>query len=184
MNALERWNDVVLIEPEVFHDDRGWFMESYSLSKMKELGVDAVFVQDNHSFSIGKGVVRGIHFQNEPKAQSKLVHCTRGSVLDVVVDLRKGSPYHLRWRSFVLSCKNKRMVFIPKGFGHGFLSLEDLTEVQYKVDVPYDKASERTIRFDDPSIGIEWGVDMPILSEKDLKGSTAELSNCNFIYRG
>lgn len=182
MRTLENWNGVLLIEPDVFKDDRGWFMESFSEPKMKALGIDVMFVQDNHSYSQPKGVLRGIHFQNEPKAQSKLVRCTSGSILDVAVDLRKGSPHYKEWRSFELSETNKRMLFVPKGFGHGFLTLEEDVEVMYKVDGLYSKEHERSIRFDDPEIGVEWGVQKPLRSAKDEKAPSLRESDCNFLY--
>jgi len=175
-------NGVRLIEPDVFKDQRGWFFESYSTQKMEKMGIDVVFVQDNHSFSERKNVIRGLHFQNEPMAQSKLVRCTRGSVKDVVVDIRSGSPRYLEWISLELSSANKLMLFIPKGFAHGFLTLEDNTEIQYKVDNLYSKVHDRSIRFDDPEIGVDWGSREPLVSEKDTAAPLLKDSDCNFIY--
>ena len=174
--------EVLIIEPRVFEDERGWFMESYSYRVFKELGIDVVFVQDNHSYSKKKGTLRGIHFQNDPMAQSKLVRCTRGRILDVAVDLRKGSPTYKKWIMLALSEENKRMLFIPRGFGHAFLTLTDDVEVQYKVDQYYSKEHDRSIRWNDPDIGIDWPIKDPILSEKDRNAPFLKDSDCNFIY--
>lgn len=160
--------DVLIIEPDVYTDHRGWFIEAYNKKAFKEAGIETDFVQDNHSFSLNKGVLRGLHFQKEPYAQSKLVRCTKGAVLDVAVDLRRESPTFKQWVAVELSEENKKQLFIPKGFAHGFLLLKDNTEFQYKVDNYYNKEHDRSIRYDDPDIGIEWGYDEPILSEKDL----------------
>ena len=175
---------VLIIEPRVFEDERGWFMESYSYRVFKELGIDAVFVQDNHSYSKRKGTLRGIHFQNNPVAQAKLVRCTRGKILDVAVDLRKGSPTYKKWIMVELSEENKRMLFIPKGFGHAFLTLTDDVEVQYKVDQYYSKEHDRSIRWNDPDIGIDWPIEEPILSEKDRNAPFLKDSDCNVFYGG
>jgi dTDP-4-dehydrorhamnose 3,5-epimerase len=161
------FDGLIIIEPDVHEDCRGWFMESYSLIKMREIGIDTVFVQDNHSYSNSRGVVRGLHFQDPPMDQIKLVRCSRGSILDVSVDIRKGSPRYGKWFAIELSAINRKQIFIPSGYAHGFVSLEDDTEVQYKVDRFYSRENERTIRYDDPEIGIDWGVCDPIVSEKD-----------------
>ncbi len=173
---------VYILEPKVFGDNRGWFMESYSYKVFKEIGLGINFVQDNHSYSASKGTLRGLHFQNDPMAQTKLVRCTRGKILDVAVDLRKGSPTYKKWVAVELSDENKRQLLIPKGFGHGFITLTDNVEVQYKVDEYYSKEHDRSIRFDDPEIGIRWEIDNPILSEKDKKAPLLRDSDCNFIY--
>lgn len=159
--------EVKIVEPQVFGDNRGWFYESYSYEKLRNEGIDVKFIQDNRSYSKEKGTLRGIHFQKSPMAQSKLITCTRGKILDVAVDLRKDSPDYLRWVSVELSEENKLMLFIPKGFGHGFLTLSEDVEVLYKVDEYYSKEHDRSIRFDDETIGVSWGIDEPILSEKD-----------------
>lgn len=174
--------EVKIVEPQVFGDNRGWFYESYSFEKLKQLGIDTVFVQDNRSFSALKGTLRGIHFQRSPKAQTKLLSCTKGEILDVAVDLRKGSPTYLRSVSVVLSEENKRMLYIPKGFGHGFLTLTDNVEVFYKVDNYYSRENDRSIRFDDPQIAVNWGTDSPILSQKDENAPYLAKSDVNFIY--
>ena len=173
---------VMIIEPQVFGDHRGWFMETYSKAALAELGLNVEFVQDNHSFTQKKNTLRGIHFQNEPMAQAKLVRVTRGAVLDVAVDLRKGSPTFLQWKIVELSSENKRMFFIPRGFGHGFITLTDDVEFLYQVDNLYSKEHDRSLRFDDPSISIDWGIQQPILSEKDANAPYLSESDCNFSY--
>ena len=172
---------VKIIHPQVFGDNRGWFYESYNKQKFSELGLDMEFIQDNHSLSVPKYTLRGIHFQNEPYAQSKLVRCTRGRILDVAVDLRKGSDTYLQWVAVELSAENKKMLFIPRGFGHIFMTLEENCEVNYKVDNIYSKADERSIRYNDPQIGIKWPEDMvPVMSEKDANAPLLEDCDCNF----
>ncbi|MFA6251727.1 MAG: dTDP-4-dehydrorhamnose 3,5-epimerase [Candidatus Paceibacterota bacterium] len=159
--------DVLIIEPDVFEDNRGWFVETYNKKKLKEAGIITEFIQDNYSYSKKRGTLRGLHLQNEPYAQAKLVYCIKGTVLDVAVDLRKDSPTYKKWFSIELSEQNRKQLFIPRGFAHGFLTLTDDTEFQYKVDNDYNKQSERSIRFDDPEIGIDWKISNPILAEKD-----------------
>ena len=180
--------DVKIIEPDCFGDHRGWFMETYSTNKFKEIGIENEFVQDNHSMSQKKGTLRGLHFQNNPYAQAKLVRCTKGEVIDVAVDIRRGSPTYKKWVSVKLTAENKRMFYIPRGFAHGFLCLSDDVEFQYKVDNLYSKECDRGIRYDDPSIHVDWGSLLegiePILSEKDKNGPTLEESDANFIYEG
>ncbi len=178
--------EVKIIEPDVFGDHRGWFMETYSTNKFAEAGIDNIFVQDNHSMSAKAGTLRGLHWQNEPCAQAKLVRCTKGTVIDVAVDIRKGSPTYKKWVSAELSAENKKMFFIPRGFAHGFLCLTDDVEFQYKVDNLYSKEYDRGIRYDDPSINVDWGTLLngiePILSEKDMNGPTLDESDANFTY--
>lgn len=173
---------VCIIEPKVFGDYRGYFMETYSMKVFHELGIGTVFVQDNQSYTKEKGTLRGIHFQNGPMAQAKLVRVVRGAVLDVAVDLRKGSPTYMKWVGVELSAENKKMFYIPRGFGHGFVTLTDDVEFVYKVDNLYSKECDRGIRFNDPEIGVEWGVDNPILSEKDKTSPYLKDSDCNFIF--
>lgn len=174
--------EVKIIKPQVFGDNRGWFYESYSFEKLKALGIDTVFVQDNRSYSAQKGTLRGIHFQKTPFAQTKLICCTRGKILDVAVDLRKGSPTYLKWVSAELSEENKYMLYIPKGFGHGFVTLTNDVEVLYKVDEYYNKESDRSIRFDDKEIGVDWGISSPVLSQKDLNAPLLCDSDTDFVY--
>lgn len=173
---------VYIIEPQLIGDHRGYFMETWSREAFLQLGIKAEFVQDNQSFTARKGTLRGMHFQNEPMAQAKLVRVTRGAVLDVAVDLRKGSPFYLKWEAVELSADNKRMFFIPRGFGHGFLTLTDEVEFLYKVDNPYSRELDRSLRFDEPAIGVEWGIEEPFLSQKDLNAPRLFDSDCNFKY--
>ena len=170
------------IEPKVFGDNRGWFYESYSKEEFSRLGIDADFVQDNRSFSEKKGTLRGLHCQTEPKAQAKLVSCTRGAILDVAVDIRRGSPTFMKWISVELTAENKKMLFIPKGCLHGFVALTDNVELSYKVDDYYSPENDRSIRFDDPEIGVEWGVDAPVLSEKDKNAPLLADSDVKFNF--
>lgn len=174
--------DVLILEPKVFGDHRGWFIETYSKEKFKELGIDIDFIQDNHSLSAQKGTLRGLHFQLEPKAQTKLVRCTKGEIFDVAVDLREESPTYKKWIGVKLSDDNKKQLLVPKGFAHGFLTLTDDVEVQYKVDEYYSKENDRSIRFDDPEIGVDWGIENPILSEKDINAPFLKDSDTNFKY--
>ncbi|KAF0226232.1 MAG: dTDP-4-dehydrorhamnose 3 5-epimerase [Erysipelotrichaceae bacterium] len=176
--------DAFIIEPNVISDSRGWFVETYSAQKFSDLGIGPVFVQDNHSMSKTSGVLRGLHFQLDPAAQTKIVRCTKGKILDVIVDLRKGSPTYKKWLKIELSEDNFKQLYIPQGFAHGFLTLVDDVEIQYKVDCLYSKDHDRSIRFDDPEIGVDWGITNPILSKKDLDAPLLKDSDCNFIYKG
>lgn len=160
---------VVIIEPDAFGDNRGFFMESWNKKKMEEVGLFFNFVQDNHSKSTVRGTLRGIHFQKGDKAQAKLVRCVKGAVFDVAVDLRKNSPTFKQWVGVELSEENKKQLLIPRGFGHGFVTLTDDVEFLYKADNYYAPEADAGIRWNDPDIGIEWGVENPILSEKDKK---------------
>lgn len=171
---------VKLLRPKVYNDYRGYYMESYSLRTLKEHGIENVFVQDNHLLSLKKGTIRGIHFQNHPKAQSKLLRCTKGKILDVVIDLRKESPTYKKWIAIELTASSKEQIFIPKGFGHGCISLVDDTEVQYKVDEFYYPEFDRAIVWNDPELGIEWGTIYPIVSEKDKNAPLLRESDVNF----
>lgn len=174
---------VFIIEPQVFGDHRGYFMEIWSKRDFEELGLHYDFVQDNQSFSAQKGTLRGIHFQNAPMAQAKLVRVTKGAVLDVAVDLRKGSPTYKEWIAVELSADNKRMLMIPRGFGHGFKTLTDDVEFVYKCDNQYSKEYDRAIRYNDPSIGVEWGqVNDELLSLKDTLSPLLADSDCNFVF--
>ena len=173
---------VHIVEPQVFGDHRGYFMETYSTKAFADIGITNEFVQDNQSFTAQKGTLRGIHFQNAPMAQAKIVRVTKGAVLDVAVDLRKDSPTYKQWVGVELSAENKRMLFIPRGFGHGFVTLTDDVEFCYKVDNLYSRECDRGIRFDDPEIGVDWGVNDPVLSQKDTTSPMLKDSDCNFIY--
>ncbi|MBQ7542743.1 MAG: dTDP-4-dehydrorhamnose 3,5-epimerase [Clostridia bacterium] len=171
-----------VIEPQVFGDARGWFYESYSKARFSEIGIDTVFVQDNRSFSAQKGTLRGLHCQTDPHAQTKLICCTRGSLLDVVVDVREGSPSFMQHIRIELSAENKRMLYIPKGFLHGFLTLTDDVEVFYKVDDFYYPENDRSVRYCDPAFSIEWGVASPVLSVKDSTNALFSESDIHFTW--
>ncbi|MCL4674326.1 MAG: dTDP-4-dehydrorhamnose 3,5-epimerase [Sphingomonadaceae bacterium] len=161
----------LIIEPRVFGDERGFFMESWNAAVFAGHGLDLTFVQDNHSRS-QKGVLRGMHFQN-PKPQGKLVRVTRGAVFDAVVDLRRSSPTFGKWTGVHLSAENKRMFWVPEGFAHGFLTLEDDTDFLYKCTAPYAPEHEGSLAWDDPAVGIEWPLEgiEPRLSAKDAAGT-------------
>ena len=161
--------DLYIIKPQVFEDHRGYFFESYNTNTFLEAGIDEHFVQDNESKSM-KGVLRGLHFQKPPHAQGKLVRVVRGAVLDVAVDLRKSSPTFGQWDSVELTEANKWMYWIPAGFAHGFVTLEDNTVFSYKCTNVYNKGSEACILWNDPTLNIDWKTDQPILSEKDQTG--------------
>lgn len=173
--------DLLVIEPNVFGDNRGWFSESYNYAIFIQNGIDNVFIQDNHSFSEQKGILRGLHFQNNPKAQTKLVRCTKGRIWDVAVDLRKSSPTYLKWFGIELTEENHKMLLVPKGFAHGFITLVDNCEVQYKVDSVYDKPSDRSIMYNDPEIGIKWPKMKVVLSDKDKNAPLLKDSDVNFL---
>lgn len=156
---------VILIEPKVFADDRGFFMETYHLARFREAGIPAEFVQDNHSQS-KRGVLRGLHYQ-EPHPQGKLVRCTRGALFDVAVDIRRGSPAFGKWYAVEISAENRRMLWVPPGFAHGFCAISEVADLVYKCTALYDAKSDRSILWNDPDIGIEWPVADPLLSPKD-----------------
>ena len=172
--------EVMIIESQVFGDNRGWFYESYNKEKMAEIGLDMEFIQDNHSLSVPRYTVRGIHFQNNPYAQSKLVRCVAGRILDFAVDLRKDSPNYKKWVTVELSAENKLQLFIPKGFGHGFITLEDNSQVCYKVDAPWSREHDRSIVFNDPDIALSLPEGEYILSEKDRNAPLLKDCDCNF----
>ena len=158
--------EVILVKPDIFSDDRGYFYESYHLDKFAAAGISGNFVQDNESKS-QKGVLRGLHYQSAPFAQGKLVRVINGAVLDVAVDIRKNSPTFGEWVSMLLSAENKHMCWIPAGFAHGFLTLENDTIFSYKCTEFYNRSAECSIRWNDPDLKIRWEFDNPILSEKD-----------------
>ena len=160
---------VYIVEPAAFGYNRGFFMESWSKRAFEEAGLYYCFVQDNHSCSTVKGTLRGIHFQRGDKAQAKLVRCVKGAVMDVAVDLRPSSASYLQWVGVELSAENKKQLLIPRGFGHGFVTLTDDVEFLYKADNPYAPEADGGIRWNDPDIGVDWGTDTPTLSEKDSK---------------
>ena len=173
--------EVILVIPRAFANGRGFFLESYRESDFRANGITFDFKQDNHSKS-SKNVLRGLHYQLEPYAQGKLLKVVTGRIFDVAVDIRKGSPTFGNWVSAELSEENKQMLWIPPGFAHGFLSLEDNTNVLYKSTNEYNKESERGILWNDPEIGIKWSVSNPILSEKDKKHPLLKEADINFNY--
>jgi dTDP-4-dehydrorhamnose 3,5-epimerase len=156
---------VLVLEPKVFADERGFFMETYHAGRFREIGIDAIFVQDNHSRS-ARGVLRGLHYQ-EPNPQGKLVRCTKGALFDVAVDIRVGSPQFGKWAGVELTEDNKRMMWVPAGFAHGFCALSDISDLAYKVTAPYDAKSDRVILWSDPDLRIAWPIGDPLLSPKD-----------------
>jgi dTDP-4-dehydrorhamnose 3,5-epimerase len=167
-----------LIRPERFRDARGFFSETYHLRGFQDLGIDARFVQDNHALSLAKGILRGLHFQVPPRAQGKLIRVTRGMILDVAVDIRRGSPTYGRHAAVLLSAKNWEQLWVPEGFAHGYLVLEPETEVLYKVTDYFARECERGLAWNDPALGIDWHLSSegPILSERDARQPTlAEL---------
>jgi dTDP-4-dehydrorhamnose 3,5-epimerase len=166
--------DAFLIKPKVFPDGRGFIFESYSKRKYEKEGIFIDFVQDNHSKSLQKGILRGLHFQNIPDTQAKLIRVTKGKVYDVIVDLRKDSPTFGKWEGFEISAENFLMIFVPGGFAHGFLTLEDDVEFQYKCDNFYAPQNESGIIWNDTTLNINWPIKNPILSEKDKKLPTFE----------
>lgn len=161
--------EVLVLTPRRFGDARGWFSETWNAARMAEAGLDLTWVQDNHSFSAARGTLRGLHYQSPPKAQDKLMRCSRGAILDVAVDFRAGSPTFAHWVGVTLSAENGRQLLVPKGFLHGFVTLSDETEVQYKCTDFYSPAHDGVVRWNDPRIGIDWGTTGPILSDRDAK---------------
>ncbi|MCL6598830.1 MAG: dTDP-4-dehydrorhamnose 3,5-epimerase [Alicyclobacillus macrosporangiidus] len=160
---------VVVIEPDVFGDHRGYFTESYHRARMAEAGFDFDFVQDNQSFSVQAGTIRGLHYQLHPKAQTKLVRVIQGAVYDVAVDIRRTSPTFGKWVGVILSADNHRQLLVPKGFAHGFCTLVPNTIVAYKVDEYYSPEYDRGIYWGDERLGIPWPTSKPVLSDKDAR---------------
>ena len=176
---------LLIFEPKVFEDSRGYFCETYNENIFKEQGIDTRWVQDNQSSST-YGVIRGLHYQLPPFDQAKVIRVIRGKILDVVVDIRKGSPSYGKTHSKVLSAKNKRQLFIPKGFAHGFSVLSDKAEVFYKCDTFYNKESEQGINYMDPELEIDWRIpeEKAIVSEKDKSLPRLADSNNSFVFSG
>ena len=174
---------LMIIEPKVFGDVRGYFFESYNEKIMVEAGIQTVFRQDNHSFS-RYGVIRGLHFQLNPHSQTKLIRAIEGTIYDVVLDLRKGSPTFGKWFGIELSVENKRQFYIPKGFAHGFSVLSEQTTILYKCDNLYHPQSEGGVHYNDPALGIDWKVDADkaIISDKDKILPTFDQVETNFSY--
>ncbi len=175
-----------IITPERFGDARGFFSESYHRTRLAEHGITCEFVQDNHSMSAQVGTVRGLHFQAPPHAQAKLIRCGRGRLFDVAVDIRAGSPTFGQWDGIELSFENGRQLFVPKGFLHGIVTLEPDTEIIYKCSDYYAPKCDRAVRFDDPAIGIDWGVDTSVVVISDRDAAAPLLAGLDnpFVYRG
>lgn len=173
--------DLVIVKPTIFEDERGYFFESYNKSKFKDLGIDIDFVQDNQSFS-KKGTLRGLHYQNPPFSQTKLINVLQGQIIDVAVDLRKDSQTFGKSFSILLSVENKKQLLIPKGFAHGFSVISETALVMYKCDQFYNKAYEGGIKYDDPLLNIDWGMNLQeaIVSEKDQ--ILPFIENCNSLF--
>ena len=172
-----------IIVPKVFGDNRGWFCKSYNKKALMKIGIDTEFVQDNRSFSKKKGTLRGLHCQKEPTAQIKLVSCVQGAINDVIVDIRHGSPTYLQHIVVELSADNNKMLYVPEGFLHGFVSLTDDVVLNYKVSKYYSPNDDRSIRFDDPVFGIYWGDDEHTLSQKDITAPLLSQSDVYFEYK-
>ena len=178
-------SNIILFAPRRFGDNRGWFTENFNARREADNGIDVAFVQDNQSYSTLSGTVRGIHFQRPPHAQAKLIRCSRGSLIDYVVDLRRGSPTYGQYISAGLSAQNGQQLFIPVGFGHAFITLEPGTEICYKVSDYYDPDCDAGIRWDCPEIAIDWPLSSPaVLSDKDVALPTLADFESPFDYDG
>src|SRR4030043_1403268 len=173
--------EVILIEPEIFRDKRGFFMETYKYSDFARFGIKEYFIQDNYSRS-AKGVLRGLHYQKHPNAQGKLVQCLKGKIFDVAVDIRKGSPTFGQWVSTELAEENNLILYVPSGFAHGFVVLSEVANVIYKCTREYSPEDDRGIIWNDPDINIHWPVKDPVLSEKDKKLPFLKDADIDFEY--
>lgn len=173
--------EVMLVESQPFSDDRGFFMESFKESVFAVNGIGTRFVQDNYSHSL-KGVIRGLHYQKNPRAQAKLMMTLRGEIFDVAVDIRKGSPTYGKWVGEILSDKNHKLLYAPEGFAHGFCVLSDQADVLYKVSSEYSPDYERGILWNDPDLNIKWPEDKPIVIKKDLQLPMLKNADNDFVY--
>jgi len=173
--------EVILVEPPVFPDERGFFMESFKESIFNENGINTKFVQDNYSHSI-KETLRGLHYQKNPSAQAKLVTAFKGEIFDVAVDIRKGSPTYGKWVGEILSEKNHKLLYVPQGFAHGFCVLSDEADVIYKVNNEYSPETDRGLLWNDPEVGVKWPIEKPITSKKDQQQPLLENIDNNFEY--
>jgi dTDP-4-dehydrorhamnose 3,5-epimerase len=180
---FENLPEVILIEAQPFSDERGWFAETYRKRDFEARGIAFDFVQDNHTRSTSKGILRGLHFQKEPAAQGKLVRCVRGEVFDVAVDIRKGSPTYGKWASATLTAENHAMMWIPPGFAHGVQTTSDIADVVYKVTFEYSPSHDRAVRWNDPMMDIDWPLAKPILSTKDAEAPLLDDVDNNLIWR-
>lgn len=174
--------DVVLVTAKAFEDSRGFFMETYKRSEFVANGITESFVQDNYSHSTSRGVLRGLHYQKDPKAQGKLVYVVRGTIFDVAVDIRRGSPTYGKWVGAELSSEKRNMLWVPPGFAHGFCVLSDSADVVYKCTEEYAPELDRCIRWDDPAIGVKWPIELPILSAKDGAAPFLREADINYVY--
>jgi len=185
MRNLNSLNSPKIIELKRYGDHRGYFAETYSRSKYASMGIEAEFVQDNHSLSLDKDTLRGLHFQSPPHAQAKLIRCGRGSLFDVAVDIRRGSPTYGQWVGYELSAKNGLQFYIPVGFAHGFITLEPDSEIIYKCTDYYAPETEGSLRWDDPDLAVEWPLTgHPILSNKDVEAPSLKDLESPFIWEG
>jgi len=173
--------DVILVEPQMFEDPRGFFLEAFKLSEFETAGLNFAIAQSNHSKSTQK-VLRGLHYQIRPKSQTKLIRCVSGKIFDVAVDIRKGSPTYGAWTGEYLCEENRRLLYIPEGFAHGFCVMSESAEIIYYCSEEYSPEHDRTILWNDPVIGIVWPIDDPILSEKDRNALPLSEAENNFIY--
>jgi len=173
--------EIIYIIPKIFDDDRGFFLETYRYTDFSNNGIKEIFVQDNYSKST-KNVLRGLHYQTEPKAQGKLVRCVKGKILDVGVDIRKKSPTYKKYIAKILSEENKALLYIPPGFAHGFLTISDEAEIHYKTTEEYSKENDAGIIWNDKEINVDWPIKTPNLSEKDINLPTLKNSENNIIY--
>lgn len=180
---LENIPDLIVIEPQVFKDARGWFFETYKKSEFAASGIATEFLQASQSYSLKRDTLRGLHFQNDPHAQGKLVRCLSGSVLDVAVDIRHGSPTYGKWAGVELTGENKKLFWVPAGFAHGFYTLTDNAEFEYLMTNEWAPSHERGIRWNDPDLAIKWPGTNPMLSEKDAAAPVLKDSDCNFVYK-
>ena len=183
-SPTEKLPDVVIIQPRSFDDDRGWFMETYKNSEFATSGIPDTFRQDNHSRSEAKGVIRGLHYQMDPAAQGKLVRVLVGGIYDVAVDIRRDSPTFGEWVAIELSAENRRQVWVPPGFAHGFCTRTDVSEVAYKATNEYSPEHDRAIRWNDPTLAIEWPTTDPLLSDKDANAPALAEAENNFRMEG
>lgn len=172
---------VLILEPKAHGDHRGFFMESYNRRQLAQLGIHSDFIQDNHSLSVEAGILRGLHYQLAPKAQTKLVRVLSGAVYDVVVDMRKSSPVYGQWIGVILSADNKRQILVPQGFAHGVCTLVPHTQIMYKVDQYYSPEHDRGIQWNDPQLAIDWPISDPILSDKDRQHPPLQQAENNFV---
>jgi dTDP-4-dehydrorhamnose 3,5-epimerase len=173
--------EIILVEPEIFKDTRGFFMETYKYSDFERADIEAYFVQDNFSRS-SQGILRGLHYQKDPEAHGKLIQCLQGKIFDAAVDIRKGSPTFGRWVSAELSRETGRMLYVPPGFAHGFLVLSDTADVMYKCTREYSPENDRGVIWNDPDVGIRWPLKNPSLSGKDSRHPLLKDADNNFEY--